>query len=71
MLTAAAHLARGGTRVIVCEQHDQAGGCFNPFRRGGYLFDAGIKAIENALITETDVRPIRSPENITAFSPPR
>jgi hypothetical protein len=60
------------------------------FRREGYLFDAGIKTIENArimrltlaqlglldrldllrspiaLITETDVRPIRSPEDITA-----
>ena len=90
-LTAAAYLARGGARVVVCEQDEQAGGYFYSFRREGYLFDAGIKAIENAgimrptlaqlglldrvkllrspiaLITETDVQPIRSPEDITAY----
>ena len=90
-LTAAAYLARGGARVVVCEQDDRAGGYFYSFRREGYLFDAGIKAIENAgimrptlaqlglldkvnllrspiaLITETDVQPIRSPEDITAY----
>lgn len=33
---------------MVCEQADQVGGLFNSFWRQGYLFDGGIKAVENA-----------------------
>jgi len=47
-LTAAAYLARGGARVLVCEQAGQVGGLFNSFWQEGYLFDGGIKAVENA-----------------------
>jgi len=47
-LTAAAYLAQAGAHVLVCEQSNQVGGYFNSFRRNGYLFDGGIKAIENA-----------------------
>jgi len=47
-LTAAATLAKGGARVVVCEQGAQVGGLWNSFRREGYLFDGGIKAVENA-----------------------
>ncbi len=47
-LTSAAYLAQSGAHVLVCEQSTQVGGYFNSFRRDGYLFDGGIKAIENA-----------------------
>lgn len=47
-LTAAAYLAKGGARVLVCEQAGQVGGLFNSFWQEGYLFDGGIKAVENA-----------------------
>jgi len=47
-LTAAAHLARSGVHVLVCEQAPRVGGLFGSFWREGYLFDGGIKAIENA-----------------------
>lgn len=49
-LTAAAFLVRGGARVLVCEQSHQVGGLFNSFWRQGYLFDGGIKAVENSAI---------------------
>ncbi|NLG27762.1 MAG: NAD(P)/FAD-dependent oxidoreductase [Chloroflexi bacterium] len=69
-LTAAATLARGGARVAVCEQAERTGGLLNSFRRQGYLFDGGIKALENAgLILPTleqlgvldEVRLVKSP----------
>jgi len=47
-LTAAGYLAKGGARVVVCEQADRVGGLFNSFRRDGFTFDGGIKALENA-----------------------
>lgn len=49
-LTAAAFLCQGGARVLVCGQNNQIGGLFNSFWRGGYLFDGGIKAVENSLV---------------------
>lgn len=49
-LTAAAYLARAGATVLVCEQSGQVGGLFNSFRRGGYLFDGGIKAMESSAV---------------------
>jgi phytoene dehydrogenase-like protein len=49
-LTAAAFLAQAGARVLVCEQADQVGGLFKSFRRGGYQFDGGIKAVENSAV---------------------
>ncbi|MGB9666544.1 MAG: phytoene desaturase family protein [Candidatus Cryosericum sp.] len=90
-LTSAAYLAQAGVHVLVCEHSDQPGGYFNSFRRDGYLFDGGIKAIENAgimrptlaqlglldavrlmpspiaLITQSNVQPIRSPADIDAY----
>lgn len=35
-LTAAALLAKAGRRVLVLEQHDQAGGCCHSFRAQGF-----------------------------------
>jgi len=49
-LTAAAFLAKEGARVLVCEQGAQPGGLFNSFRREGYQFDGGIKAVENSAV---------------------
>ena len=49
-LTSAAFLSKGGAKVLVCEQAPQVGGLFNSFWRSGYLFDGGIKAIENSAV---------------------
>ncbi|KAJ0000693.1 hypothetical protein NQD34_005713 [Periophthalmus magnuspinnatus] len=38
-LTAAALLAKAGKRVVVLEQHDQAGGCTHTFENKGFEFD--------------------------------
>ncbi|XP_051894533.1 all-trans-retinol 13,14-reductase-like [Pristis pectinata] len=44
-LTAAAILAKSGKRVLVLEQHDQAGGCCHTFIKKGFEFDIGIHYI--------------------------
>lgn len=36
--------------MLVCEQAAQVGGLFNSFRRQGYEFDGGIKAVENSAV---------------------
>ncbi|XP_071060261.1 all-trans-retinol 13,14-reductase-like [Pseudochaenichthys georgianus] len=41
-LTAAAVLSKAGKRVLVLEQHDQAGGCTHTFQNKGFEFDVGI-----------------------------
>ena len=41
-LTTAALLARQGERVLVLEQHDQAGGCTHDFEEEGVTFDTGL-----------------------------
>lgn len=40
-LTAAALLSKAGKRVLVLEQHDQAGGCTHTFQNKGFEFDVG------------------------------
>lgn len=40
-LTAAALLSKAGKRVLVLEQHDQAGGCTHTFENKGFEFDVG------------------------------
>lgn len=44
-LGAAALLARTGKRVLVLDQHDQAGGCCHTFIDKGFEFDVGIHYI--------------------------
>jgi len=44
-LTTAAILAKSGKKVLVLEQHDQAGGCCHTFIDKGYEFDVGIHYI--------------------------
>ncbi|XP_047428263.1 all-trans-retinol 13,14-reductase-like [Mugil cephalus] len=41
-LTAAALLSKAGKKVLVVEQHDQAGGCTHTFQNKGFEFDVGI-----------------------------
>lgn len=40
-LSAAALLSKAGKRVLVLEQHDQAGGCTHTFENKGFEFDVG------------------------------
>lgn len=40
-LAVAATLAKAGRRVLVLEQHDQAGGCCHTFEQHGIEFDVG------------------------------
>ena len=44
-LTTANILAKAGLRVLVLEQHDQAGGCCHTFIDKGFEFDVGIHYI--------------------------
>ena len=44
-LTVANILSRTGKRVLVLEQHDQAGGCCHTFIDKGFEFDVGIHYI--------------------------
>ncbi|XP_066955486.1 all-trans-retinol 13,14-reductase-like [Macrobrachium rosenbergii] len=44
-LSTAALLSKAGKRVLVLEQHDQAGGCCHTFIDKGYEFDVGIHYI--------------------------
>ncbi|KAI3360287.1 hypothetical protein L3Q82_014603, partial [Scortum barcoo] len=53
-LTAAALLSKAGKRVVILEQHDQAGGCTHTFQNKGFEFDVGIHYLgqlhENSLL---------------------
>ncbi|KAF6021803.1 RETSAT [Bugula neritina] len=44
-LTTASLLAKAGKKVLVLEQHDQAGGCCHTFVEKGFEFDSGIHYI--------------------------
>ena len=47
-LTAAAYLSRAGRRVLLCEKEERLGGLVGSFVHHGYVFDAGIRAMENS-----------------------
>jgi phytoene dehydrogenase-like protein len=47
-LTAAAYLSRGGLQVLLCEKETKAGGLVSSFEHNGFVFDGGIRAIENS-----------------------
>ncbi|XP_059144383.1 all-trans-retinol 13,14-reductase-like [Physella acuta] len=46
-LSAGVLLSRAGCKVLVLEQHDQAGGCCHTFVEKGFEFDTGIHYIGN------------------------
>jgi phytoene dehydrogenase-like protein len=47
-LTASAFLAKSGHSVLLLEKDEKVGGCVNSFERDGFVFDGGIRAIENS-----------------------
>lgn len=55
-LSCAAILAKAGKKVLVLEQHDQAGGCCHTFIEKGFEFDVGIHyvgEVANNTLTHT------------------
>nr|KAG5704661.1 hypothetical protein BaRGS_025303 [Batillaria attramentaria] len=52
-LTTGVLLAQAGKKVLVLEQHDQAGGCCHTFVEKGYEFDTGIHYIGDMNSTRT------------------
>jgi phytoene dehydrogenase-like protein len=47
-LTAAAYLCRAGRKVLLCEKEAKVGGLVNTFSHQGFIFDGGIRALENS-----------------------
>ncbi len=47
-LTAAAYLAKAGHKTLLCEKESHCGGLVRSFERNGFIFDGGIRAIENS-----------------------
>lgn len=47
-LTASAFLAKAGLKLLVCEKESTCGGLVNSFNRDGFVFDGGIRAMENS-----------------------
>ena len=47
-LTAAAYLSRAGLKVLLCEKENKTGGLVNSFEYKSFIFDGGIRAIENS-----------------------
>lgn len=47
-LTAAAYLVKSRISTLVCERQEKFGGLVNSFERNGFVFDGGIRALENA-----------------------
>jgi len=55
-LTAASYLAKAGLQVLLCEKEKQTGGLVNSFEYKGFVFDGGIRAIENSGIVAPMLR---------------
>jgi len=47
-LTAAAFLSKTGYKVLLCEKENKCGGLVNSFERDGFIYDGGIRAMENS-----------------------
>ena len=47
-LTSAVYLARSGQKVLLIEKNGEFGGLVNSFRRDGFQFEAGVRALEDA-----------------------
>ena len=47
-LTSAAYLVKEGHKVILCEQSEKVGGLMNSFSYKGFMFDGGVRALENS-----------------------
>lgn len=60
-LTASVYLARAGKSVLLCERSDHAGGLVNSFVKDGFLFDGGMRAMENSGIVLPMLRELGIP----------
>ena len=47
-LIAAAYLAKAGHSTMLCEKNSTCGGLVNSFERDGFVYDGGIRAMENS-----------------------
>jgi len=47
-LTATAYLAKAGYKTLLCEKESHCGGLVRSFERDGFVYDGGIRAIENS-----------------------
>ena len=47
-LTAAAYLSKAGYPTLLCEKESACGGLVNSFERDGFVYDGGIRAMENS-----------------------
>jgi phytoene dehydrogenase-like protein len=47
-LTSTAYLAKAGLNIMLCEKEPSCGGLVNSFMRDGFVFDGGIRAMENS-----------------------
>ncbi|MCJ7737585.1 MAG: FAD-dependent oxidoreductase, partial [Anaerolineae bacterium] len=47
-LTAAAYLTKAGHSTLLCEKEATCGGLVHTFERGGFIYDGGIRAMENS-----------------------
>lgn len=47
-LIATAYLSKAGLRTLLCEKEPSCGGLINSFERDGFIFDGGIRAMENS-----------------------
>lgn len=47
-LTASAYAARAGRRVLLCDKEPDLGGLVRTFARNGFVWDAGIRALEDS-----------------------
>jgi phytoene dehydrogenase-like protein len=60
-LTAAAYLSRAGLKVVLCEKEMTTGGLVNSFDHNGFVFDGGIRAIEDSGIVRPMLRQLGIP----------
>ena len=47
-LTAGSFTSDAGYSVLICEKENRVGGLINSFNKNGFIFDSGIRAIENS-----------------------
>ncbi len=55
-LTAAAYISKAGLKVLLCEKEDKIGGLVSSFGYKGFVFDGGIRAIEDSGIVAPMLR---------------
>jgi len=55
-LTAAAYLSKAGLKTLLCEKEPKTGGLVNSFEYNGFVFDGGIRGIENSGIIQPMLR---------------